>query len=81
MSFEIQEQRRFSEESQARAEAQRQRKAAPAPKAPTTASRELKTLADPSASDVDRFKAWIKIGLDLGAVELRHVDRLGVVTR
>ena len=79
MSFEIQEQRRFSEEAQARADAQRKSK--PAARLPVTASRDLQTLADPKASDGDKLKAWLRLGLDIGAVELRHVERLGVVTR
>ena len=70
---------RTDETEQAKPEKQPQRK--PAPKLPSKASRELHTLADPKASDGDKLKAWLRLGLDIGAIELRHVERLGVVTR
>ena len=85
MSFEIQQARRFAEEADERRRIDRERTAAaktkPAPKLPTTASRELHTLADPKASDSDKLRAWLRVGMDLGMIEIRDASRVGMVTR
>ena len=83
MSYFTAERRAFAdaEERRERASKSKPKPAAKSKPAPGTASRELQTLADPSASDADKFKAWLKVGLSLGAVELRHIERLGVSVR
>lgn len=42
----------------------------------TNADRALATLANKSASEADRLRAWLRVGLDLGAIALRDADRL-----
>ena len=65
------------------AEEQAERKAKPkARKAPPANVNEaLRTLSSKSATEADKLRAWLCVGYDLGAIDLRDASRLGAVTR
>ena len=50
-------------------------------KPPANTDQALRTLASSSATDADKLRAWLRIGIDLGLVEIRDAARVGVVTR
>ena len=46
-----------------------------------TFARAIQVLANPKADEADRLRAWLRAGIDLGALQVRDVDRLNAFKR
>ena len=57
------------------------RSATPKQTKPVSSSRAMKVLTNRTASDAERLRAWVRIGLDLGFIEVRDADQIGTARR